>query len=310
MAIAIVEAARLAKTNGRRYARLCDWKEELDQRAAAENTGQQEARRRLYDDALVPFCDAFRRLKRVELAELAAIPAWTAGGGVDVELRLLREGAVKALVGALAGGAATGYGVGMGTFLAVGAFATASTGTAISGLSGAAATSATLAWLGGGSLAAGGGGVAAGTTVLTLVVAAPVVLSLAAVGEWQSRRLRRGQQEAARELDRAEAELAEAEEAASAVHERSMEMRRVLRDLRFALLRRLPSFTALVEGCDDYARYDARRRAEVAAMVDLAALAAMVMSCPITDADGRLTEQSGRVVADAAARLRAMDTVA
>ena len=37
-------------------------------------------------------------------------------------------------------------------------FATASTGTAISSLSGAAATNATLAWLGGGSIAAGGGG--------------------------------------------------------------------------------------------------------------------------------------------------------
>ena len=38
----------------------------------------------------------------------------------------------------------------------------ASTGTAISSLSGAAAKSAAWAWLGGGSVAAGGGGVAAG----------------------------------------------------------------------------------------------------------------------------------------------------
>lgn len=48
----------------------------------------------------------------------------------------------------------------------VSATCAASTGTAISSLSGAAATNATLAWLGGGSLAAGGGGVAAGATVL------------------------------------------------------------------------------------------------------------------------------------------------
>ncbi|MCY7290029.1 MAG: hypothetical protein LH624_17735, partial [Cryobacterium sp.] len=38
--------------------------------------------------------------------------------------------------------------------------ATASTGTAIAGLSGAAATNATLAWLGGGALTFGGGGMA------------------------------------------------------------------------------------------------------------------------------------------------------
>ncbi len=47
-------------------------------------------------------------------------------------------------------------------------FGTASTGTAISALSGAAATNAALAWLGGGALTAGGGGMAAGTTFLAL----------------------------------------------------------------------------------------------------------------------------------------------
>ncbi|MCC8164537.1 MAG: hypothetical protein LIO86_15565 [Lachnospiraceae bacterium] len=46
------------------------------------------------------------------------------------------------------------------------ALGTASTGTAIASLSGAAATNATLAALGGGALAAGGGGMALGTAVL------------------------------------------------------------------------------------------------------------------------------------------------
>lgn len=47
-------------------------------------------------------------------------------------------------------------------------FGVASTGTAISSLSGAAATNAALAWLGGGTLAAGGGGMAAGESLLLL----------------------------------------------------------------------------------------------------------------------------------------------
>lgn len=47
-------------------------------------------------------------------------------------------------------------------------FGTASTGTAISALTGVAATNAALAWLGGGTLAAGGGGVAAGSALLAL----------------------------------------------------------------------------------------------------------------------------------------------
>ncbi|MFE4230353.1 hypothetical protein ACFRJ8_20965 [Arthrobacter sp. NPDC056886] len=58
----------------------------------------------------------------------------------------------------------------------VSTFAAASTGTAISGLSGVAATNATLAWLGGGTLAAGGGGMAAGAVVLNMIMFAPGVL--------------------------------------------------------------------------------------------------------------------------------------
>ena len=58
-------------------------------------------------------------------------------------------------------------------------FGVASTGTAISSLTGAAANSAALAWLGGGSVAAGGGGVAAGNAFLAL--AGPVGWGIAGV---------------------------------------------------------------------------------------------------------------------------------
>ena len=54
-----------------------------------------------------------------------------------------------------------------GTMSLIAAYGTASTGVAISSLSGAAAGSASLAWLGGGSLAAGGGGIAVGSIVAT-----------------------------------------------------------------------------------------------------------------------------------------------
>ena len=58
-------------------------------------------------------------------------------------------------------------------------FGVASTGTAISALSGAAATNAALAWLGGGALAAGGGGMAAGSAFLAL--AGPVGWTIAGI---------------------------------------------------------------------------------------------------------------------------------
>ncbi|MDJ0554942.1 MAG: hypothetical protein QNJ68_10950 [Microcoleaceae cyanobacterium MO_207.B10] len=73
--------------------------------------------------------------------------------------------------GAAAAGAAGGYGA---TTVAT-SVGVASTGTAISGLSGAAAWNATLAWLGGGSLAAGGGGMALGTLVLGGITVGPAL---------------------------------------------------------------------------------------------------------------------------------------
>lgn len=69
-------------------------------------------------------------------------------------------------IGGAAAGTAGGFAAAGATTAAVMALGTASTGTAIVTLSGAAATNATLAVLGGGTLAAGGGGIALGTTVL------------------------------------------------------------------------------------------------------------------------------------------------
>lgn len=74
------------------------------------------------------------------------------------------------LLGGLGGaglGAAGGFAAAGATTAAVMALGTASTGTAIASLSGAAATNATLALLGGGTLAAGGGGMAAGAAALS-----------------------------------------------------------------------------------------------------------------------------------------------
>lgn len=86
-----------------------------------------------------------------------------------------------------AGGGAAGVGAGvavaaLGPTAAMGiatTFGVASTGTAISALSGAAATNAALAWLGGGALAAGGGGMAAGNAFLAM--AGPVGWAIAGV---------------------------------------------------------------------------------------------------------------------------------
>lgn len=114
------------------------------------------------------FSDLFERIKnRPEFKEVRigdiSIPKFN-----GEEIKQASVGA-SILVGGLGGaafGTAGGFAASGATTAAVMALGTASTGTAISALSGAAATNATLAALGGGSLAAGGGGIALGTTIL------------------------------------------------------------------------------------------------------------------------------------------------
>lgn len=103
-----------------------------------------------------------QQVKKIEseykAAEMKALGTGAAGAGAGI--------AVAALGPTAAMGVATTFGV-------------ASTGTAISTLSGAAATNAALAWIGGGTLAAGGGGMAAGNVFLAL--AGPVGWTIAGV---------------------------------------------------------------------------------------------------------------------------------
>lgn len=92
------------------------------------------------------------------------------------ELQAAREAAGGAGAG-LAAGASVAFMAPTAAMWVATTFGTASTGTAISTLSGAAATNAALAWLGGGSLAAGGGGTAAGSALLAM--AGPIGWSIA-----------------------------------------------------------------------------------------------------------------------------------
>ena len=78
--------------------------------------------------------------------------------------------------GTIAGGS-----LAVGSWALVGALGSASTGAAISGLSGVAATNATLAWFGGGALAAGGAGITGGMAMLGGLVAVPLI-AFASVG--------------------------------------------------------------------------------------------------------------------------------
>jgi hypothetical protein len=97
---------------------------------------------------------------------------------IDRELRAAQKSAVGAGAGVAAGAAVVSLAPSAAMWIAT-TYGVASTGTAISALSGAAATNAALAWLGGGAVAAGGGGMVAGEAFLAL--AGPIGWGIAGV---------------------------------------------------------------------------------------------------------------------------------
>lgn len=134
---------------------------------------QQDEARRLVIKRMGSFIERHRQQVKQSAAQLL--------DGIDAEQR-----DVEAFTGALTADVNWVKGAGMAALTGAGAYAgipgavtalgAASTGTAISSLSGAAAQSATMACLGGGSLAVGGGGVALGTAALGMVTIGPTML--------------------------------------------------------------------------------------------------------------------------------------
>ena len=101
--------------------------------------------------------------------------------GAEVQVGTLEEYRQQVLdppqdVAGVLGAAGAGVAASSSTVGIVGLLGTAGTGAKIVALSGAAKTSATLAWLGGGPLASGGFGMAAGTVVLGGITIAPALV--------------------------------------------------------------------------------------------------------------------------------------
>lgn len=143
--------------------------------AVLEDYGSRKLR--AYNGIIADFIDTFGQLKNVDIIHTAELDRLNVG---DFSTETL-QGLVNDYALLKSSGLGIGAGLGSGAALAFGAYngtmmlATASTGTAISTLSGAAATNATLAWLGGGAISAGGGGMALGTMVLGGILMGPAL---------------------------------------------------------------------------------------------------------------------------------------
>ena len=250
--------------------------------------------------SMTEFLDTFSKIKNVDFRDsvgLDELRELTIDEKDFQEIRALVDFA-GGIGGGAAAGAASGALVAFGAYGAAQALACASTGTAIASLSGAAATNATLAFFGGGSLAAGGLGMAGGTAVLGGLVAGPALLVMGFVVGAVAKK----------DLDKAYTNQAEAEALSAELDTASLQCATIRRRtyMFYNLLARLDSyFLPLVyrledivknEG-DDYRYYSADSKKTVASCASIAVTIKSVLDTPLLTDDGLLTPESAEIAA-------------
>lgn len=245
--------------------------------------------------SVTKFVNEFSRLKNVDFTDsegLDELSKIRMGTKEFAEMRELTKFSSSLLQGAttgLTGGALTAF----GAYSAASALATASTGTAIASLHGVAATNATLAWFGGGSIAAGGAGMAGGAAVLGGIVAGPALLCMGIiVGS-----------KAGKNLENARANAFQTNEICTELENGSIECMSIRRRccMFYNLLARLDSYlTPLTyamediiksEG-DDYSKFTEQSKKTIASAAATVSSVKAVLDTPILSDSGALTDES------------------
>ncbi|OFI05979.1 hypothetical protein CLOACE_13600 [Clostridium acetireducens DSM 10703] len=145
-----------------------------------ENLGRKKIE--LLSTSINDFIINFEKIKNINLKDSDGIDELRNFNPQSSEFKELKKASFEAKEIAVNGLSAIGGGalLAFGTYNIVmgglgGLLVTATTGTALSSLTGVAATNATLAWLGGGALSAGGFGMVGGMAVLGGIVAGPAL---------------------------------------------------------------------------------------------------------------------------------------
>lgn len=253
----------------------------------------------VFDVSIKRFIESFEKLKNVDISDSVGINEINKLKFDKAYFDELKECSLQ-VTSMLAGGIG---GVGAGALAAFGAysatmtFAAASTGTAIASLSGVAATNATLAFLGGGSLAAGGLGMAGGMAVLGGLVAGPAlaVMGFVALGA------------SSKKLDDAYSNLAEAGKIAeeletlrvstNSIRRRTQMFERLLIRVDSLYSEAIDKLEEVVnEFGSDYSSYSEDAKKVVASNIKLTQTIKAILDTPILTDNGSISEESTRLL--------------
>lgn len=277
------EAQKLLEKAERRLKRnRSDCKKQLEELGRLKFT--------VWDRQLGRFVSLFEQLRNVEVTGIAT------NDKIDFSPQELKE--MKELSGYAAevvGGGITAIGsgalVGMASYGGAMMFASASTGTAIGSLAGVAATNATLAWFGGGSLAAGGLGMAGGVAVLGGIVAGPVLAIAGGVMAARAREKLANARSNYAQATEQEAEMDAAGAVVKAIHGAAKQVQEVIEGLDARMTTVLDDLEVVIaRNGHDFSNYPENAQRMVYLSVHFARCLKVLLEAPILTKEGAVDD--------------------
>ena len=252
----------------------------------------------LLDGTVKDFLDTMERIKHVDLTGIKELDIYPQTKEETFrELRNIQLVATSIAQG-VGSGVASGVLTAFGAYSAAGALATASTGTAIGSLSGVAATNATLAFFGGGSLAAGGFGVAGGMAVLGGLVTAPMLAVASCVLDSKMNQMLEDAK-SNRAMSKAfEEDMKHASVACEAIAEQADMVREFLQQLEGLLQPLVDTMKGIIQQSGtEYRQYDTNEKGCIAQTVMVVKTIKVVLERRLLTEDGSLDQDSVKEIA-------------
>lgn len=276
-------------------------KDELDRQRKAVSTALDKLGAEKIDvlhHDVMDFVTSFEKIKNIDFQSsvgLEELKNLHIDENTFQELKELGNFAIE-VAGGVAAGAVGGALTALGAYGAATTFASASTGTAIAALSGAAASNATLAFFGGGSLAVGGLGVAGGMAVLGGLVAGPALMVMGMITGAKSQEKLENALSNKAQADEIVESLNAASAQCSAIRRRTYMFYNLLAHLDSYFLPQIWKMQDIIENeGTDYRSYKPDSKKAIAAAASTACTIKAVLDTPILTVEGELTESSGKL---------------